>query len=128
MSDLPTRFSLKYDKDMLGLTLIHPVLLFVFADLNLYCMERSLPLVITRIIDERIDGVSVSDTHEEGRAIDVSLIGWTTDDIDEVIYRFNAKYAEAYGAYSYSDSKPRLIVDPRHGTAPHLHIQIRKFR
>jgi len=128
MTELPIRFNFKHDKDMIGLALIHPILLFVFADLNLYCMERGLPLVVTRMIDEKIDGVSVSDTHEEGRAIDVSIKGWSTDEIDEVIYRFNNKYNEAYGAYSYSDGKPRLIVDPRHGTAPHLHLQIRRFR
>jgi len=126
--DLPIRFNFKHDKDMIGLALIHPVLLFVFADLNLYCMERSLPLVITRIIDEKIDGVSVSDTHEEGRALDISIRGWATDEVDEVVYRFNKKYSEAYGAYSYSDGKARLIVDPRHGTFPHLHLQIRRFK
>ena len=128
MKDLTPSFKFKYDKDMAGMTLIHPILLMVFADFNLWAYERDLPVKVTRIIDERIEGISVSDTHSEGRAIDVSVVGWSTDEIDDAIFYFNKLYADLYGAYSYSDGHPRIVVPPNHGTAPHLHFQIRRFK
>lgn len=104
--------------------LIHPVLLIVFADFNYWAHQRGLPVQVTRVIDEKIEGVSVSTTHEEGRAIDVSLRGWTTDDIDDCVAHFNNKYYDV-AAISYSDGIPRLIPPVNHGLAPHFHLQIR---
>ena len=113
--------------DMIELVLIHPVLLYIFADINLYASENNYPTIeITRVVDEKIEGVSVSTTHEEGRAIDISVKGFTRQQIDHLVELFNNKYAEDYGAISYSDGKPRLMVFHK-GTGWHIHIQIRRL-
>jgi hypothetical protein len=123
---LTNKFNVKDDKEMFDLLLIHPVLLFLFSDVNLYCYEERLPLVITRVVDERIPGVSVSDTHGEGRAIDISVNGWSDYDISKFVKKFNKKYSKKYGAFSYSDGKPRFAVY-HDGTAMHIHLQIRRI-
>ena len=128
MTNLTLSFTFRDDEDMIDLMLIHPILLWIFADINMWAYERALPVVITRVVDERIEGVSKTDIHKDGRAIDISLRGWQEPDIKEVVYIFNAKYSEMYGAFSLSDNQPRLIPDVDHGTAPHLHIQIRRFQ
>ena len=130
MRELAQRPTFKYDKDMELLTFVHPILFYIIADMNLWAYENGLPFEITRTVDEKIPGVSVSTTHQEGRAIDVSVRGWGVDIIDECIFHFNNKYSEQYGAFSYSDGKPRLIPPPDHAGANnlHLHIQIRRFR
>jgi len=125
-SYLQNHISFKHNKDMSLLYLIHPVLFFIVADMNMWAYKHGLPFKVTRTIDEKIEGVSVSSTHEEGRAIDVSITGWSTDTIDDFMYYFNGKYSEKYGAFSYSDGKPRLIPPIDHGTAPHFHVQIRR--
>ena len=87
--------------------------------------KRKLPFVITRAIDERIPNVSVSDTHIEGRAVDISVKGWTTDLIDDFIADANKEFAEKIGAYSLTDGKPRFVIF-HVGVGPHFHAQIRR--
>lgn len=125
---LASRPSFKYDRDMTLMYLIHPILFYIVADMNLWAYENGLPFQITRSVDRKITDVSTSTTHNEGRAVDISIQGWDTDMIDEFIFQFNSKYSEQYGAFSRSDGKPRLIPPIDHGTAPHFHVQIRRFR
>jgi len=115
----------KDDALLLHLPYIHPILFFVYADMNKYCYEAGLPFVTTRILGEKIPGVSVSDTHKEGRAFDFSVRDWTDADIERFAEHFNNKYANIYGAYSYSDGLPRLAVF-HNGKGWHFHIQIRR--
>ena len=88
--------------------------------------QRKLPFVITRAIDEKIPGVSVSDTHIEGRAVDLSLKLWTTDDIDDFNCDANKEFSNSIGAFSLADNKPRFCIIHT-GTALHAHLQIRKL-
>ena len=89
-----------------------------------WCDKRKLPFVITRCIDEMIPGVSKTNIHADGRAVDVSVHGWSADDIDDFLHDMNEKYAESIGAISISDGKKRfLIMHP--GTACHFHFQVR---
>ena len=119
-------FRFKQENEMLELALIHPILLFVFSDFNFYCYERNLPVVVTRAVDHNIDGISVSNTHPEGRALDISVKGWLYSDILDAVKYFNRKY-ETFAAISASDGKSRLLVYHDVGLGAHLHMQIRKF-
>lgn len=127
MNIVDTRsFRFKEEKDMIQLSIIHPILLFIFADFNFYCYERDLPVVITRAVAHEIDGVSTSKTHSEGRAIDLSVKGWSPDDIHRMIYYFNAKYKDM-AAISSSDGIPRLFIYHNVNLGHHLHFQVKRF-
>lgn len=115
----------KYDKDMIGLLSVNPFLFFIFADVSLWCYKRNLPVVVTSTVRDKIKGVSVSTTHEESRAIDMSVRGYDLNDIDELVLYVNTKFAEEYGAFSYSDGKPRVAVY-HSGTDWHIHFQCRR--
>ena len=86
--------------------------------------KRKLPFVITRAIDERIPNVSVSDTHIEGRAVDVSIKGWDADSIDDFIHDSNKQFS-SIGAISFTDKVSRFCVF-HVGTGPHFHLQCRR--
>ena len=115
----------KDPKNLTDLLEIHPILFMVLGFVVARCHIKKLPCKLTRVIDGRIPGVSVSDTHEEGRAFDMSVQGWTIEDINEFVTYMNDKYADTYGALSSADNKARLVVY-HIGTGPHFHIQIRK--
>lgn len=92
-----------------------------------WCNKNNLQFVVTRGLAENIAGVSKSDTHPEGRAIDVSVKGWAADKIAEFENYWNCHgFCKSYGAISASDGIPRLVVF-HNGVGFHLHIQTRKL-
>lgn len=111
--------------------LLNPWLLLVVADMSLWCEVHKMPFVITRGVDAEIPTVSTSDTHSTGRAVDVSVRGWTTDLIDEFSMDFNKKY-EWIGAISEKTGKPLLVYPHKAKTKDnkegelHFHIQVRR--
>jgi len=125
MSDLPKHYTFKYPEDMGDLLLIKPVLLYVFSMINIYCLSKGLPLQVTRVIGEKIPNVSISTSHAEGRAMDLSVKGWSLGEVDSFVDYFNEKFSWKYGAVSFSDGKARLIVY-HFGTEKHIHVQCRK--
>jgi hypothetical protein len=107
--------------------MIQPALLLLLSYMNIFCTQKELPLVITRIIDDRIPGVSVSDTHKEGRAIDISVHGWNIKDIDGACSYLNNLLANKIGTGPQGQS-PRVAVFEdgiARGTAPHIHLQVK---
>jgi len=125
MTDLTPYVKFKYREDVLGIFLVKPILFFIFADISLWAYKRGLPVVVTKTVGPKIAGVSVSDTHAEFRAIDLSVRGWGNQDIEELVLFINLKYSEEFGAYSYSDGEPRLAVY-HSGTDWHIHFQCRR--
>jgi hypothetical protein len=90
-----------------------------------WCDQRKLPFVITSTIRENIEGVSKSNTHPEGRAIDVSVKGWEADKIQEFESHWNKHgFCRSYGAISKEDGNPRLVLF-HNGVGYHLHIQVK---
>lgn len=88
--------------------------------------ERKLPFVITRCVDEMIPGVSKTSIHADFRAVDVSVVGWTTDLMDEFVIDSNREFSGSIGAYSLTDKKPRFCVFHNAGAGWHFHLQSRK--
>jgi len=117
-------FTVKKDEEFTELAQLHPILFLILAHMNLWCHNRGTPFVITRMIDEKIEGVSISDTHKEGRAFDLSVRNWSDQDIQEFTNTFNNKYGTSVGAFGLRTGLPSVVVY-HVGTAPHLHIQIR---
>jgi len=109
---------------MVGMAFIHPVLQIVHAQIILYCYMNNLPYDITRTIGKGIPGISTSTTHEEARAIDFSVRGWTDKQRDNFVKEFNDRF-KSIAAISAKSKVPVLAVDHK-GTGWHIHIQIRR--
>lgn len=77
-----------------------------------FCSKRGLPLLFSSIIREGIPGVSVSKTHIEGRAFDISVMGWTERDILDLVHWMNETFN--IGAISARTGEENEVVyEPR---------------
>jgi len=85
-----------------------------------YCQNRNVPCKITSLSSDRANVKAVSRTHEEGRAWDASIYGWSKHDIEDCLFHFNTYYKNI-AALSASDLKPRAVI--HHDN--HLHFQVR---
>jgi hypothetical protein len=110
---------------------VHPNLL-VLADYVLAHTEtHKLPMVISSIIRPKIPGVSKTDIHAKGRAFDLSVRGWSKEDI--VFLEDAINEAFTIGAISLRDHKERecLFEDAEFNEKgdqtkwPHFHFQVR---
>jgi len=124
-------FQFKNGEDRQMIELLTPYLLMTLGYVALYCENHHLPFRVTRTVDEMIQGVSKTDIHADGRAFDISVQGWTTDDIDNFVHDMNTSdFAHRYGAISTTDNQVRLIVwepsDDSCGKIQHLHAQVRR--
>lgn len=89
------------------------------------CKKRNIPFLVTSIIRPRIEGVSATDIHADGRAFDLSVRGFTTDDLDELLVEVNKMHAKASGAVSKHDGVPRaLIYEHKEHEGPKTQIDI----
>jgi len=86
----------------------------------LFCEVNRLPFKVTSLISDRENVKAKSKTHEQGRAFDLSVKGWTEQDINRFVFLMNRDYSDI-AAVSASDLEPRAVV--YHDN--HLHIQVR---
>ena len=88
-----------------------------------YAAIEGLPVEITSVfehVEER-----QSRTHEEGRAIDISIRGWNEVQIAEVTTLLNTRMV-GIAAISSSDGAPRAVVVHEIGAlGRHFHLQVR---
>lgn len=97
-----------------------------------YCSKKGLPLVFTSIIREGIPSVSISKTHIEGRAFDISVKDWSQKDIMDLVMWINQTFS--IGAVSLSNGQENEVVyEPREywpngdlKKEAHLHFQTGK--
>jgi hypothetical protein len=125
-------FQFKNLEDRQMIELLSPYLLMAVGFVSLYCDQHNLPMKVTRTVDEMIQGISKTDIHSDGRAFDLSVIGWTTDNIDDFVHDINnSDFAKNYGAISATDGIIRLVVwessDSITGRMAHLHVQVRRL-
>lgn len=117
--------SFKHEKDKSKFLYLHPIALLLLFDMNWWAQERGLPFLVTDTVTTKEEDIFLgrqSDTHRTGRAFDISIHGWSTDDIDEFMYHFKEKYEEYAAVNKHGDTV--LIPPINHGTAPHFHVQI----
>ena len=101
---------------------VHPAIIIVLGYCQLWAFQRGLPFNPTSVMStEKKDKAlgRISDTHKEGRAFDLSIRGWTTDDIDDFKVDIEKELGHL-GAVSESDLVRRLVVVE----SDHLHIQV----
>lgn len=112
-----------YDKE--HWSKVHPNLITLRDYFEAYCDKWKFTFVVTSIIRPKIDGISTSTTHEEGRAYDASVFGWDIDSINDLVIDCNKQFAKSIGAISAKDGIARAVIY-HFGTGPHFHFQVRK--
>ena len=119
------KFKSVRDKDMFFL--LHPAIMAIFFDLNLYAHEKyGIDLVITQTVSTREIDESLkrmSNSHLERRAIDIR-----TKDIDAFIVNDLIEYINnkaEYKKYHYiSGTGHKRLAYYHIGSAEHLHLAI----
>ena len=105
-------------QEMKGMLVVVLGTLINWADVN-----GRLPVTITQVKNDT--AVSVSKTHSTGRAFDVSVRGWTTEQMESCM-KYMEKKIGHLGAYSKSDNKQRVCVLHDAGLGLHIHCQVHK--
>lgn len=103
---------------------LHSITCMIMGFAHNWAFERNLVFRLTSVVSEEKRDVilgRVSASHREGRAFDISIRGWTTDDIDDFREDLQRKFGQ-YGAVSLRDNVRRLVV-VKHD---HIHVQISK--
>lgn len=101
-------------------------LFVVFGHFCAYANNHNLPVKITSLISDRANVRQQTRTHMEGRAADVSSIGWSEEHIEGVQDYMN-KIANHYGAISARDYERRVIVYHNYqNQGDHFHIQVER--
>lgn len=116
------RVIFKDREDMKHLERIHPNLWYLLGCFVKYASDRNLPVIITSIIRPRL-AMSVSDTHAQGRAIDISCRGWPIDQCLEAVDFFKDRYYDI-GAISKETKEPAPLVYHK-GNEWHFHLQVK---
>lgn len=110
-----------------AMTFLHlqPTLILVIGKMIQWCDKRGLPFVITSAVRNFEQG-QVSQTHPEGRAVDISVKGWTANDIYDFEKEWEAnEIARKYGAVKADGTVNLAHYHTVAGGAPHFHVQIR---
>ena len=76
-----TKHKFKTEEVAMTFLSLEPTLIFIIAHMLRWCDQRSLPFVVTSAVREFETG-QVSQTHPDGRAIDVSVRDWQADQIE----------------------------------------------
>jgi hypothetical protein len=120
------RFRTKDDVVLEDMKMLHPKLLIVLGHFIVFAEKRGLPVKITSIVSDRKNVQAASRTHEEGRAIDVSSLGWGKRNVKDCI-AYMMKVANHYGAISASDLERRVIIHHNFkNQGDHFHLQVAK--
>lgn len=115
-------FELKDDGDVKpeDLQYMDPKLLIVLGTVVGFCHFRHFPCKLTNVRNEYKQ--SVSKTHSQGRAFDISVRNLTNDQINEII-----SYAEDMVGYLgaiTASGQQRVVVLHDAGKGNHLHFQV----
>jgi hypothetical protein len=98
-------------------------LMTVFGFFLMFAENRDLPVKVTNTLTKFPE--SKSNTHPEGRALDISVMGWSVQDIEDCIKHMNL-VAKDYGAISSATHEPNVIVYHDVGLGAHFHLQVRR--
>jgi len=118
-------FEIKSDCKIEDIQEMQIALFVLYTATVLFCNENNLPCKITSMASDRAGVRAKSRTHEEFRAFDISVTGWTQVDIHRFVFILNNNYREL-GAISASDLNSRCAIYHNYkGQGDHIHIQVR---
>lgn len=117
---------IKAGLDQRQFLMLHPNLYILIGAFCLYADSYDLPVTITSLM-ESVPGRKHS-THADGRAVDISVRGWTDFHVNAVVHKLNKRYKDI-AAISADDYRPRAIIHHAvEGGAEHFHLQVRPGR
>ncbi len=120
-----TLFEIKNDVVLEDIQNMQPALLILYTAAILYCQEYNLPCQFTSIMSDRTGVMAKTKSHEEFRAFDLSVKGWTDTHIHRFVFMMNNDYREI-AAISASDLEPRAAVYHNYeNQGDHIHMQVR---
>lgn len=99
---------------------LHPSMIFAWSKVIEYCNHKRLRLCITSIFSDRKGAIN-RPPHSDFRAIDISIIGWSTQEIEDFAKFFNELFRDI-GAISRSTMTPLFAFVE----SDHIHLQIKK--
>ena len=102
------------------LLIMQPSLVIAFGYLLKFCQLNDLPCVITNVSHEFKQ--SISKTHIEGRALDISIKNWSSQDIRKGL-AYVRKHAKHLGAFSKKTGRRNIIMNHTVGLGDHIHLQ-----
>lgn len=130
--NLKTNCFLKEDIHTGQFLYIHPALMMMLGFTLNFAQMRGIDVCITSIIRTPAENKAVgavSETHVEGRGLDISLrseYGWRNSDVAELEQQINEKFSDV-GALVWRDgelvSRPIVVHDA--GSGPHIHLQVK---
>jgi len=124
MGNLTNRFNIRPDVKLEDIQVIDPRVLIVLGHLVIFADKRGLPVDVTSLASNRENVKAVSRTHQEGRAIDVSVKGWQKNDIDECVEQIR-NVAGHYGAIGFKSGEREVIIYHNYmGQGDHFHLQV----
>lgn len=104
---------------------LHPQAQICIVDHYQYCAAKKLPFIITASVSTLAEDIAlarVSKTHRQRRAWDVSVKGWSQQDIQDYITHFNIKY-KAIGSVT-AKGEGVFVICHDNGNGLHLHHQL----
>lgn len=100
----------------------NPFLGIIFYYLVAWANEHKLPVIQTSVLGKAKG--RISKTHEEGRAIDISVRGWPEKLIQEIKNEMNSIYRD-WGTCR-PGGIPKVFVYHDAGSGFHIHLQVRR--
>ena len=109
------------DFDLNEIVFWNKEMLKLIAHLSAHCHEEMIPLHLTSGMRSKYDGISTSDTHQEGRAVDIRVKYLNKIQLQSIL-RFLSGYdhLEKVGAISKSDGTRRIA----YVESDHIHLQV----
>jgi len=115
------KFKEGIDKE--DLAMLTPKMLIVLGYASLFAEKNGLPFTVTNIKHKFEE--SISNTHPEGRAVDISVEGWTHEDSDKLVL-FLEQNCEELGAVGGMSGIRRIVVRHDVGYGDHIHLQVER--
>lgn len=114
------------EDEMEEIQYLSPWILVMLADAIIWSRDRGLRVVVTSMLREANDGISVSETHQTGRAIDLAVRSWPKKEIEALAKYLNDKYASKLGT-SPVGKPPVACLYHNNGNGWHFHLQVRRY-
>ena len=102
------------------LLFLDPTILEMLGYIAAYASEFNLPCVITSLRED-VPGRKFR-THEEGRAVDLSVRDWSEYHIHTLVHAFKNSF-KMRGAYNHTGENRPIVYHKVDGGAYHFHIQ-----
>ena len=102
---------------------MQPALIIVLGAVLQFCKDNSLPCKVTNVRHKFAQ--SISNTHPEGRAFDMSVRGWTGTEIKRCIH-YVEKEVGHLGAISKNSGVRVVAVYHDVGLGKHIHFQTQR--